>query len=211
MDPANMASKALPIAEKIMPDTIKENKNERNQMANKISQVMSDLKFNASRYLDIRLIGNKKGLDKKLLDAFDDALRIQEQFKYLIPEYLQDAIKEFMDATYENIQYWKRRWEVEQGYARVGLSYNETKRELPNIDQIRGRSGKAFDELQKSLKKYKQGFLKHSLVRLVIRLETASVVSLPRFARLLGIVHSSVSSALVISKVRRRLTSPRSL
>lgn len=186
MNPVN----ALPAVEKVLPDAIKyhsetakESRQERSQTADKISLIMSDLHFNAARYLDIRLIGDKEGLNKDLLDTFDNALRAQQQLKYLIPEDLQSAISKYMDATYENIRYWKRRWEVEQGYTLVQLSYDEIRRELPNIDQTQGKAGKAFDELQKSLKKYKQGPLKQLLSRLVIRLEMT----------------------------RRRLTSPRSL
>lgn len=164
----------LPVVEKVLPDavkyhseTAKESRHERSQTADKISQVMSDLHFYAARYLDIALIENKEGLNKDLLDTFDKALRIQQQLKYLIPEDLQSAIGEFMDATYDNIRYWKRRWEVEQGYALVGLSYDETRRELPNIDQIRGKANKAFEKLQKTLKTYKQGLLAHLFSELI--------------------------------------------
>lgn len=158
------AGKVLSNAAKYSSKVTKDRRDERMQITRGISQVMTDLQFNAVRYLDVLLTGNEDGLRKDLLRAYDNALRLRDEVKCFIPDYLRSTMGVYLDATCENMRYWQRRWGAK--HSRLALSNDDIGRELPDVDQLRGKAGQAFDELQQKLKKYQQGPIRNVLSKL---------------------------------------------
>lgn len=131
-------------------------KERRREVAGKISEIMSKLFATAARNLTIPYLYLGDDYDKlfnEMLTPYLKALAVRYEYAYCLPQYVQEDIQEFLDATYKNLKRWQRRVETIEKSGEP-LTLEESHGLLPHQDQLEGIAGKAFEKACSSLHTY---------------------------------------------------------
>ena len=133
-------------------DTEKEDKKERKEIAAKVSTSLSHLQLVAASNLLIPFVEDTTTANKKTSDAFTETVLLRHELAYCLPNYAQEAMQNFLDATETNIRCWRNRLKNKEDPAYTLTKEDSTR--IPHLDQAQGEAYTAPLNAYSSLKDY---------------------------------------------------------